>query len=129
MLKGYGEKAEDAESRDAGFQWMLGRFTIEQVRSAFRQYIERHTDLPVPANIINIIDPPRERLSAAVYIAYQKKACSGGWLLSDERQFCRDYEAQEMDKGRASRELVACQKQIEASKAKTHDLGYEGEIE
>jgi hypothetical protein len=106
---------------------MLGRFSIEQVRAAFRQYIERHADLPVPANIINIIEPPPERLSAAVYVAYQKKACTGGWLLSDERQFCRDYEAQEMDKGRASRELVECQKQIEASKVKTYYLGYEGD--
>jgi hypothetical protein len=129
LLKGYGERAEDAESRDAGFQWLLGRFTIEQVRSAFREYIERYADLPVPANIINLIEPPQEKLSAAVYIAYQKKACSGGWLLSDERQFCRDYEAQEMEKGRASRELVECQKQIESSKVKSHDLGYEGEIE
>ena len=127
LLKGYGEKAEDAASRDAGFQWMLGRFTIEQVRTAFRQYIERHADLPVPANIINIIEPPPVKLSGAVYTAYQKKACGGGWLLSDERQYCRDYEAQEMANGRASRELLECQKQIESTKVKTYDLGYEGD--
>jgi hypothetical protein len=129
LLKGYGEKAEDAASRDAGFQWLLGRFTIDQVRAAFRTYIERNADLPVPANIINLIEPPPQKLSAAVYIAYQKKACGGGWLLSDERQFCRDYEAQEMEAGRASRELLECHRAIEASKQKTLDIGYEGQLD
>jgi hypothetical protein len=129
LLKGYGEKAEDAASRDAGFQWLLGRFTIDQVRAAFRTYIERNADLPVPANIINLIEPPPQKLSSAVYVAYQKKACSGGWLLSDERQFCRDYEAQEMEAGRASRELLECHREIEASKQKAFDIGYEGQLD
>ena len=32
LQKGYGEKAEDAKARDAGFQWILGDYSIDQVR-------------------------------------------------------------------------------------------------
>jgi hypothetical protein len=126
LLKGYGEKAEDAASRDAGFQWLLGRFTIEQVRDAFRVYVERRSDLPAPADIIQIIEPPPEPLSAALYVSYQKKAYSGGFLLSSERAFCRAFEAQEEGKTRGGSDtLRECQREL-ASFKELDGIGYSG---
>lgn len=129
LLKGYGEKAEDAASRDAGFQWLLGRFTIDQVRSAFGQYVERNSDLPVPADIIKIIEPPPVPLSASLYVAYQKKACSGGHLLSTERAFCRAFESQEEEKARGGSDtLRECQREIAAFRQR-EAIGYDGDYE
>lgn len=54
-----------------------------------RKYVERHNDIPAPADILNIIDPlpPRFKPSWAVYVAYKKKSYQGGYLLDSERDY------------------------------------------
>ncbi len=128
MQKGYGEKAEDAATRDAGFQWMLGRFNIEQVKYAFRLYIERNADMPGPANIINLIEPPRQPLSGAVFFDIKKRWREGQYIMPDEKEYCRAYQEQELAKMRGGgEEYREIMKRLDAPKQKTYDIGYEGD--
>lgn len=125
MQKGYGEKAEDALVRDAAFQWKLGRFTYSEVLHAFNEYTDRNADLPAPADIINIIDPPPEPLSAALYVTYRKRVAEGDYLLPSQRAYCAAFEEQEKAKTRGgSSELREAQREIESHRAR---LEYSGD--
>lgn len=84
--------------RDQWFQLKLGHFCYRDVFMAFDEYTDRNPDLPAPADIINILEPPPQPLSAAVYVNYKKKAAMGDYLLSSERAYCAAFEQQEMDK-------------------------------
>ncbi len=125
VQKGYGEKAEDALVRDAAFQWKLGRFTYNEVLHAFNEYTDRNADLPAPADIINIIDPPPEPLSAALYVTYRKRVAEGDYLLPSQREYCAAFEEQEKAKVRGgSSELREAQREIESYRAR---LEYSGD--
>jgi len=93
MQKGYGEKAEDALTRDAGFQWILGDYDIEQVKAAFLKYVKTHSDMPAPADIINIINPPPPKIDWPLYIELKKRLRqSNVYVDQDERAFVRNCE-------------------------------------
>lgn len=127
LQKGFGEKAEDAAIRDAGFQWLLGRFTIEQVRNAFRQFIERNAGMPDASQIINLIDPPPSKLSVAVFLDIKKRWREGQYITPDEKDYCRAVTDQELAKSHGgSEEYRQAIRQLEAPKPKTYDIGYEG---
>lgn len=115
MQKGFGEKAVDAVARDAGFQWMLGEFTIEQVRVAFKQYVSKNPDLPAPADIINIINPPPPKIDWALYIELKKRMRSMGvYVTQEEKQYVRDCEAVGIDRMRGEVEGYSnAQKELE----------------
>lgn len=103
-LKTYGKDPEQMRDTVALFQQVLGRFTTSQVALAFSKYLERNSEMPAPADIVNIIEPPRESLSAATYVSLQKKAYAGEYLLSSEREFCEAFRKQEYAKMRGGSE-------------------------
>jgi hypothetical protein len=117
------------ETRDAGFQWMLGHFTIEQVKDAFRQYIERNSDMPVPADIINLIDPPKpkpEKLSTTEYIRIMNDVKQGRHLWGFDKEFVLAYREQQRQTVAGNQELEETNHRIEANKPRIHQIGYEG---
>jgi hypothetical protein len=59
----------------------------------------RNNQLPTPADINNIIDPPREKLSATMY-AKLKERQSGGYAFMTDKElaYIRAFEKQELDK-------------------------------
>lgn len=59
-LKLYGKEPEALEGTVAMFQLVLADYSIEQIRDGFAQYLKRNSEMPAPADIVNIIDPPRE---------------------------------------------------------------------
>lgn len=109
----YGDKAQMMEWRDQIFQMVLGRFNFQQVKTAFVKFLEIRRDLPAPADIVQIIEPPKEKLSAAMYVALKKRIADGEYLYGSDRQYLRAFEEQEMAKMRGgSEELREAQREI-----------------
>lgn len=72
-LKKYGENADTTEMRDAMFQEILGDYAIADVEKAFLQYLKTAREVPIPADILAIVDPQTQPLSEAVYIRISRK--------------------------------------------------------
>lgn len=100
MQKGYGESPEDMAKREKAFQWKLGRFTFDQVLEAMERYTDVKSDIPAPADIVQILDPEPEPLSNAMYVQLCKKAVEG-YLSSDEQLYRKTYESLEIDKAKS----------------------------
>lgn len=89
------------EYRDGMFQLVLAEYRFVDIREAFLQHVRRKPDLPTPSDIVNLVDPPPQPLSAAVYVRLRARVEDGEYLLADERAYCRAFEAQEMAKVKA----------------------------
>ncbi|HXG35726.1 MAG TPA: hypothetical protein VNL15_02025, partial [Dehalococcoidia bacterium] len=85
---------------------MLDDIPTADILRAMKQYANTHSDIPSPADIRNIIDPPKQELSAALYVSLQKRACSGEYLMQDERDFCAAFREQEMAKARGGSDVL-----------------------
>ena len=57
-LDTFGKEPEQLTNLQSSFLMVLGRFTIENVESAFRIYMEHQAVMPKPADIVKIIEPP-----------------------------------------------------------------------
>lgn len=126
-LKVYGKEPEQLPNLIKTFILVLGEYEFPTIRRAFGVYLKRHTEMPAPADIVNIIDPPKESLSAAMYVSLQKKAYSGEYLMRDEREFCEAFRRQEYAKAHGgSDELREAEREI-AQFRLTHD-GAAGEV-
>lgn len=90
-LKVYGKEPEQMKSVNSMFQLVLSDYNIEDIRRAFAYYLKHNTDLPAPADIVNIIErgdkPP---LDKTVYVSISKKLAEN--RTKDEWQYMRDYE-------------------------------------
>ena len=96
--KSYGDKAQMMGYRDGMFQLVLGSYSFAAVREAFIRHVSRKADLPSPSDIVNLIDPPKEPLSAAVYTALKRRIEDGYYPLSEEKAYLRAFEQQELAK-------------------------------
>ena len=121
-LKVYGKEPEQLPNLIKMFILVLGEYDFATIRKAFTEYLKRRNEMPAPADIVNIIDPPPEPLSAATYVSLQKKAYSGEYLMRDEREFCEAFRRQEFAKTRGgSDELREADREIAQFK-----LSYDG---
>lgn len=98
LLKKYGEKADQAELRDKGFQWILGDYPIKKIEIAFREYLKTGKDIPTPADILAILDPKTQPLCKEVYIRIAQKRAKGENLDATEWAYVREYENREYKK-------------------------------
>ncbi len=89
---------------------------MESILYGLKVYSRSKNDIPAPADIIAIIDPPpppKERLSGAVYVALKKQIVDNIFITPKEREYMAAYEKQELDKVRGgSDELREAQAQI-----------------
>lgn len=123
-LKVFGKEPEHIRDTIALFQRVLAPYSLRQVSAAFDEYVSRNSDMPSPADIVNIIDPPNKELSAAVYVSLQKKAYSGDYLDREERAYCEAFRRQEYAKVRGgSSALQEAEQEISQFKI-TYDRGY-----
>lgn len=90
-LKTYGKQPAQMENVAKLFQFALADYSYDQIRKAFAQYVKTSSEMPAPADIVNIIErngkPPFEK---AVYIAIQKKYA--GDRTDSDWQYLREYE-------------------------------------
>ena len=98
ILKKYGEAADTTEIREAGFQWVLEDYTIEDITEAFKQYLKTGKEIPTPADIVEILDPSVKPLCPKVYQRYINLARDGGEfaLVSYEKDYIHQYEQQQL---------------------------------
>ena len=126
MLNTFGKTQEEIETLVEGFIWILGDIPLQAVQNAFKQHIVRSSILPTPADINNIINPPQEELSAAVYVALKKRSVDGEYLYGSDRAYVQAFEAQEMAKMRGGTpELKAAQIEVENYASLTYQGDYD----
>lgn len=101
-LKLYGKEPEQLENTVKLFRLALADFDIEKIQSAFVTHLQRSSEMPTPADIVNLIKrgnkPP---FSQAMYIALAQKRertqfKDGGGvhdcLTLEEGRYMREYE-------------------------------------
>lgn len=68
MQRVYGQKINIALLVE-GFAWILGsKYTVAQVIDALQVYMQHNEDLPTPAAIADIINPPAPKVTYAEYM-------------------------------------------------------------
>lgn len=113
LQKQYGKTTAELETLVEGFAWVLGEYKIDVILDGIAKYVRRSSDIPAPADIMNIIDPPPQKLSGAVYISLKKQLIDNIFTTDEERAYIAAYERQEMDKLRGgSQELHDAQEEV-----------------
>lgn len=97
MLKKYGEAADSTQMREAGFQWVLEDYTIDQVTAAFKTYLKTGKEIPTPADIVEILDPTVKPLCPRMYQALVNRSKKGQFELTrQEWRYIEQYENQQL---------------------------------
>lgn len=107
-LNVYGKTPEQASGALRLFSMVLADYTIEQITTAFTQYLHNHRDMPTPSDIVGYIRregrPPLDR---SIYISLCKKRELTAWregsevwqrgdgLTDAETKYIADYEKYE----------------------------------
>lgn len=96
LQKQYGKSADQINNIVAGFCWALGKYPLLKVVGGIQQYILDRSDMPTPADIRAIIDPPppKKEWDKSVYIKLQQvfKAEGPYGLNEEEYEYIRGYE-------------------------------------
>lgn len=72
-----------------------------KIQAAFKQWMTESSTMPTPADIVKLIDPPKEKLSGLVYNRIKEDMKKDTFFLSKaEREYLAAYEKQEMDKAK-----------------------------
>lgn len=95
----YGSESQFAARMDFWIQKLEDRFTVDQVLWALDRYTDRRQTVPVPADIINILDPEKPRITQAEFIHAKKQWEQNGYHTFGCKYFdiVKDYEAQESE--------------------------------
>ncbi len=120
MQQKYGQTAAEVETLVDGFIWVIEQssYPFNLWLAAMAKHIMQSTEIPRPADILAIINPPKQPLSTAMYIKIMKDCTVGGkFLYGEKKEFVEAYEAQEMIKARGgSEELREAKREIEGYK-------------
>lgn len=106
LQKQFGKNTGQLENIVAGFCWALAKYQVEEVIRGFGEYIQRHSDMPTPADIVAIIDPkpPEKVWDKSVYYKLQQIYKEQGpyGLNNEEYEYIRNYEEQVFKSHRAA---------------------------
>lgn len=106
-LKVYGKEPEQLKDTVDVFLMVLGKYSYNQFQNAMSKYLSRKADMPTPADIVNIIDPPQEELSSAMFIQIMRDCTIGGKLLwGDEKRYVDEFKRREMAKVRGGSDVL-----------------------
>lgn len=90
--KAYGKDYSISDVFDYFKLKLEGKFYAKPVMAALDQYTDRNNDIPTPADIIEILNPPERKITQSEYIAaleYQKN--NGYPNFSYEKYLIDDY--------------------------------------
>ena len=93
-LKLYGREPESLDAVQSMFAFVLGCYPIALIEKGFCEYIGRNDEMPTPANIRNIIDPPPPTPDWAAYVGIRQKIRDGIWVMQEQRDYvawCENY--------------------------------------
>jgi len=75
---------------------VLGGFDTQIVANAFEQWLGSENKMPTPADIKNIIIPPKKRVTEAQLVTATKAQERNGWdPFSDDQDVINEYREQE----------------------------------
>lgn len=89
-LNVYGKTSDQLPGIIKMFILVLADYPLEKISKGFADYLKRNSVMPTPADIVNIIDPPKEQWKPdwSVYRALKKKVQQDGYYLyGSERLF------------------------------------------
>lgn len=126
MFPTYGDDGSTLPLKIKVFQRVFLDYPLCVISPAFDKFFKSGIKFPLPADIINIIEPPKKEVSAAAYVAIKRRQAQGEYIWhDDEKNLLKAYEQQEFAKVKGgSDELREAQKQIANYKA---TLQIEGE--
>jgi len=89
----YGKTAAELETLVEGYCWVLGGYPIQSIIEAIGKFIRTSRDIPKPADIEAVINPPPPRIDWPLYIELKKRLREGNvYVDRDEKQFVRNCE-------------------------------------
>lgn len=98
LQKAYGKTAGELEILVEGFAFVLSDYSSKQITDAMRVFVRQSHEIPNPSEILAILDPKPEKLSSAVYVELNKKKRNGSFLTTQESDFLKAFELQEIKK-------------------------------
>lgn len=99
LQKAYSKTPAELSTLVDGFLWVLGDIPVADIIQAIGEYCRTHADIPAPADILAIVDPPAPALSTAMYLEIKRRIADGNvWVGSAEHEYVRRFEAQELAK-------------------------------
>lgn len=92
-LKLYGKQAESLEAMIQMHQAVLAEYPISKIRQGFTEFLKRGSEIPMPADIVNLIDPLPPKPDWAAYVGIKNKLGSQ-FVTTREREYltyCENY--------------------------------------
>ncbi len=94
--KAYGKEVNIADVYAYFEMKFQGRYSVDQIIYALGIYTDRKSDIPTPADIFNILNPPAPRISEAAFVEAQKYQERNNWpIMSDAQDVIDAYRKQE----------------------------------
>lgn len=115
LQKQYGKTESQLETMVEGFAWVLTDFTMDRIIWAIGEYIRAKSDIPAPADIHLILNPPKPvwKPDWAYYVALKRKiAVELYFPYSDEREYLRRCEEFSRNKLRDYDEVTSSDEQL-----------------
>ena len=99
MQKAYG-RILDVKLVMSGWEMALsGLYTADQICYALKEYVLKKSDFPTPADINNILNPPKPRITEAEFVRAQKWQENNGYpIFSEALDVIKGYKEQEQGK-------------------------------
>lgn len=89
----YGKTQAELEILVEGFSRVLKHYPMDLIIDAIERYTLKSPNIPAPADIENIINPPPPKIDWPLYTELKKKIRQGNYYLDpDERKFIRNCE-------------------------------------
>ncbi len=107
-LDTFGKEPEQLKNLKEAFQMVLGRFTIEKVKAAFRIYMETQSVMPKPSDIVKIIEPPVEprKWCKITFLEIKRKRRENVFTTNEENQYCEDFVSAQVNASEEQKNLM-----------------------
>lgn len=92
-LDTYGKEPEQLQNASKLFAIVLSDYSIEQIETAFKTYLKRNTDMPKPADIVKIIEPPKpeKKWCKVTFLEIKRKKRENIFTTDEENKYCEDF--------------------------------------
>lgn len=92
-MKLYGKEPEQLGALCRVFKRVLGEYPWYLIECGFEDYLKRNDEMPTPADIVNLIDPPlvKKKFSPVAFLDIKRRSREGQFITNAEKQYCEDF--------------------------------------